>query len=115
MAIVTTKPELLHSTAGSVVIHNTGVGADLRDNCKRTPSGCEIKSGRRIVMNKLLFALSAATLLVVGSAAFAGPAEEAAQDYPGWRAATHDGIVGFPEDTNLRKGQVIRTPNNVGR
>ena len=113
MAIVTTKPELLHSTAGSVVIHNTGVGADLRDNCKRTPSGCEIKSGRRIVMNKLLFALSAATLLVVGSAAFAGPAEEAAQDYPGWRAATHDGIVGFPEDTNLRKGQVIGTPNNV--
>ena len=66
-------------------------------------------------MKKLLFALSAATVLVVGSAAFAGPAEDTAQDYPGGRAATHDGIVGFPEDTNSGKGQVIGTPNNVRR
>ena len=64
-------------------------------------------------MNKLLFALSAATLLVVGSAAFAGPAEDAAQDIYSWRAARDAGIVGFPEDTNSGKGQVIGTPNNV--
>jgi hypothetical protein len=58
-------------------------------------------------MKNLLFALSAATLLV-GSAAFAGPAEDAAQDVYSWRAARDAGIVGFPEDR-----QVIGTPNNV--
>jgi hypothetical protein len=66
-------------------------------------------------MKKLLFALSAATLLVVGSAAFAGPAEEAAGDYAGWKAARDAGIVGFPEDAYSKKGQVIGTPNNVRR
>jgi hypothetical protein len=59
-------------------------------------------------MKNLLFALSAATLLAVGSAAFAGPAEDAAQDIYSWRAARDAGMVGFPEDR-----QVLGTPNNV--
>ena len=59
-------------------------------------------------MKNLLFALSAATLLVVGSAAFAGPAEDTAQDIYSRRAARDAGIVRFPQDR-----QVLGTPNNV--
>ena len=66
-------------------------------------------------MKKLLFALSAATLLVVGSAAFANPSEEAAGDYAGWKNARDAGFAGFPEDSYSKKGQVIGTPNNVRR
>jgi hypothetical protein len=80
-----------------------------------TPRRCELKSGRRIAMKKLLFAISAATLLVAGPAAFAGgPQQEAEGDYAGWRAATRAGIVGFPED-RAKNGLAIRVPNNVGR
>jgi hypothetical protein len=43
-----------------------------------------------------------AIILIAGSAAYfssvASPAEEAAQDYPGWKAAREAGIFGFPED-----------------
>ena len=66
-------------------------------------------------MKKLLFAISAATLLFVGPAAFANPSEEAAGDYAGWKAARDAGIVGFPEDAYSKKGQVLGTPNNVRR
>ena len=62
-------------------------------------------------MKKLLFAISAATLLAAGPAALANPSEEAAGDYPGWKAARDAGIVGFPEDANSKKGEVITTPN----
>ena len=66
-------------------------------------------------MKKLIFAISAATLLFVGPAAFANPSEEAAGDYAGWKAARDAGIVGFPEDAYSKKGQVLGTPNNVRR
>ena len=66
-------------------------------------------------MKKLLFAISAATLLFVGPAAFANPSEEAAGDYPGWKAARDAGIVGFPEDAYSKKGEVITAPNKVRR
>jgi hypothetical protein len=75
----------------------------------------EHKSGRRIVMKKLLFAISAATLLVAGPAAFANPSEEAEGDYASWRDATRAGIVGFPEDAYSKKGEVITIPNKVRR
>jgi hypothetical protein len=66
-------------------------------------------------MKKLIFAISAATLLFVGPAAFANPSEEAAGDYAGWKAARDAGIVGFPEDAYSKKGQVITTPNHHRR
>jgi hypothetical protein len=72
-------------------------------------------SGRRIVIKKLLFAISAATLLVVGPAAFANPSEEAAGDYVGWKAARDAGIVGFPEDAYSKKRQDITVPNHPSR
>jgi hypothetical protein len=97
------------------VIESTGVRADLRDNYKCTPTWCELKSGRRIVMKSLLIAISAATLLVAGSAAFAGPSEEAAGDYAGWKAARDAGIVGFPEDAYSKKGQDVTVPNHLRR
>jgi hypothetical protein len=75
----------------------------------------KLKSGRKIVMNKLLFAITAATFLVAGSAAFAGPSEEAAGDYAGWKAARDAGIVGFPEDAYSKKGEVTTVPNRNGR
>ena len=65
-------------------------------------------------MKKLLFVMSAATLLVAGPAAFANPSEEAAGDYAGWKAARDAGIVGFPAD-RAKNGLAIRVPNNVGR
>ena len=58
-------------------------------------------------MKKLLFALSAATLLVAGPAAFANPSEEAEGDYASWKAARDTGVVGFPEDGYSKNGQVI--------
>ena len=66
-------------------------------------------------MKKLIFAISAATLLFVGPAAFANPSEEAAGDYPGWKAARDAGILGFPEDAYSKKGQVNIVPNHRGR
>ena len=39
------------------------------------------------VMRKLLIGASVATTFVAVTPAFAGPAEEAAQDYAGWKAA----------------------------
>jgi hypothetical protein len=66
-------------------------------------------------MKKLLFAISAATLLFVGPAAFGNPSEEAAGDYAGWKAARDAGIVGFPEDAYTKKGEVITAPNKVRR
>jgi hypothetical protein len=63
-------------------------------------------------MKTLLFALTAATLLAAGPAAFANPSEEAAGDYAGWKAARDAGIVGFPEDANSKKGQVITMPTH---
>ena len=66
-------------------------------------------------MKKLLFAISAATLLVAGPAAFANPSEEAEGDYASWRDATRAGIVGFPEDAYSNKGQVITMPNHRHR
>ena len=64
-------------------------------------------------MKKLLFAISAATLLAAGPAALANPSEEAAGDYPGWKAARDAGNVGFPEDAYSKKGEVITIPNKV--
>jgi hypothetical protein len=67
-------------------------------------------------MNKLLFAITAATFfLVAGPAAFAGPSEEGAGDYAGWKAARDAGIVGFPEDAYSKKGEVTTAPNRNGR
>ena len=66
-------------------------------------------------MKKLLFALSAATLLVASTAAFANPSEEALGDYAGWRDATRAGLVGFPNETYEKHGLPIRTPNNAHR
>ena len=66
-------------------------------------------------MKKLLFAISAATLLVAGPAAFANPSEEAAGDYAGGKAARDAGIVGFPEDAYSKKGQGITMPNHDRR
>ena len=66
-------------------------------------------------MKKLLFAISAATLLVAGPAAFANPSEEAEGDYASWRDATRAGIVGFPEDGYSKKDEVITIPNKVRR
>jgi hypothetical protein len=66
-------------------------------------------------MKKLLFAISAATLLVAGPAAFANPSEEAAGDYAGWKAARDAGIVGFPEDAYSKKGELITMPNHHRR
>ena len=66
-------------------------------------------------MKKLLFAISAATLLFVSSAAFAKPSEEAEGDYAGWKAARDAGIVGFPEDAYSKNGHVITMPNKVRR
>ena len=66
-------------------------------------------------MKKLLFAISAATLLVAGPAAFANPSEEAAGDYAGWKAARDAGIVGFPEDAYSKKGLDITVPNHSRR
>ena len=66
-------------------------------------------------MNKLLFVISAATLLVAGPAAFANPSEEAAGDYAGWKAARDAGNVGFPEDAYSKNGHVITMPNKVSR
>jgi hypothetical protein len=66
-------------------------------------------------MKKLLFAITAATLLLAGPAAFANPSEEAAGDYAGWKAARDAGIVGFPEDAYSKKGQVITMPNHHRR
>jgi hypothetical protein len=55
-------------------------------------------------MKELLFAISAATLLVAAPAAFAAPSEEAAGDYTGWRdatrvvsAATCPTLEGYPD------------------
>jgi hypothetical protein len=62
-------------------------------------------------MKKLLFVVSAVTLLVAGPAAFANPSEEAEGDYAGWKAARDAGIVGFPEDAHSKKGQVFTMPN----
>jgi hypothetical protein len=63
-------------------------------------------------MKSLLFAISAATLLVAGPAAFAGGLQEAAEgDYAGWKAARDAGIVGFPVDAYSKKGQDITVPN----
>jgi hypothetical protein len=75
----------------------------------------KLKSGRRIVMNKLFFAITAATFLVAGPAAFAGPSEEAAGDYAGWKAARDAGIVGFAEDAYSKKGQDVTVPNHLRR
>ena len=61
-------------------------------------------------MKKLLFAMTAATLLVAGSAAFANPSEEAEGDYAGWKAARDAGILGFPEDAS-KNGPGVTTPN----
>ena len=47
-------------------------------------------------MKKLLFAMTAATLLVAGSAAFANPSEEAEGDYAGWKAARRGCYSGGP-------------------
>jgi hypothetical protein len=66
-------------------------------------------------MKKLLFAISAATLLVAGPAAFANPSEEALGDYAGWRDATRAGIVGFGHETYDKNGLVVPTPNNLRR
>jgi hypothetical protein len=66
-------------------------------------------------MKKLLFAISAATLLVAGPAAFANPSEEAEGDYAGWKAARDAGIVGFPEDAYSKKGQHVTVPNHPRR
>ena len=66
-------------------------------------------------MKKLLFAISAATLLVAGPAAFANPSEEAAGDYAGWKAARDAGIVGFPEDAYSKKGRDITVRNHPHR
>ena len=66
-------------------------------------------------MKKLLLAISAATLLVAGPAAFANPSEEAAGDYAGWKAARDAGIVGFPEDAYSKRGQDTTVPNHPRR
>ena len=66
-------------------------------------------------MKKMLFAITAATLLLAGPAAFANPSEEAEGDYAGWKAARDAGIVGFPEDAYSKKGQVITMPNHDRR
>jgi hypothetical protein len=62
-------------------------------------------------MKKVLFAITAATLLVAGPAAFANPSEEAEGDYAGWKAARDAGIVGFGHESYDKNGLVIRTPN----
>ena len=66
-------------------------------------------------MKKLLFAVTAATLLVAGPAAFANPSEEAEGDYAGWRDATRAGIVGFGQETYTKTGLIRRVPNQVRR
>ena len=67
-------------------------------------------------MKKVLFAITAATLLVVAPAAFAGGLQEEAEgDYAGWRAATQAGFVGFPHETYDRNGLPITMPNRVRR
>ena len=66
-------------------------------------------------MKKMLFAITAATLLLAGPAAFANPSEEAEGDYAGWKAARDAGIVGFPEDAYSKKGQNITVPNHHRR
>jgi hypothetical protein len=43
--------------------------------------------GKEMVMKKLLLAGFTAALFTAAGPAFAGPAEEAAQDFDGWRAA----------------------------
>jgi hypothetical protein len=63
-------------------------------------------------MKKMLFATLAATMFVVGSPAFAGPAEEAAEDYAGWKAARE---AAAQQQVEQLKGHVIHRSNRFGR
>ena len=63
-------------------------------------------------MKKMLFATLAATMFVVVSPAFANPAQEAEEDYAGWKAARD---ADAKQQVEQLKGHVIYRSNHVGR
>ena len=63
-------------------------------------------------MKKMLFATLAATMFVVVSPAFANPAQEAEEDYAGWKAARE---AAAQQQVEQLKGHVIHRSNRFGR
>ena len=63
------------------------------------------------VMRNLLIGAAVATTVVAVAPAFAGPAEEAAQDYAGWRAAEK---AMAEQQAATQHGHAIHRSNHVG-
>jgi hypothetical protein len=63
-------------------------------------------------MKKVLLATLAATMFVVVSPAFAGPADDAEWDLQGWKAAREANPV---QPVETQKGHVIYRSNPTGR
>jgi hypothetical protein len=64
------------------------------------------------VLRKLLIGAAAATALMAVVPAFANPAEEAADDYDGWRAAQRTGIT---QQTKIQNGHLFYRSNREVR
>jgi hypothetical protein len=66
----------------------------------------------RKVMRKLLIGAAAATMFIAVAPAFANPAQEAEEDYEGWRAAQRAGVS---QQTKMQNAPVKYRSHREGR